>query len=497
MKKHCMNAIIAMILGVVTMTTAYAKKPLWTFSLPSPQSVTVSSVGNAVVTYTVTNHSSHSKKLVLVTSIPKHPEYPPTPGLSSAGCFLPATKGGVIGTCTLSVNIDGSQIPQGGIHSGPYLCESSSLQQCYQPSPGHELNITLNMALYTVTPSGDGHETISPSTPQTVTYGATQEFTVTANTGYTLSNIVGGSCPAGSWSGNTYTTGPITTSCSVSFSATLQSFTVSASGDAHVSVAPPSQSVNYGSTGMVTLTVDTGYTPSIASDSCGGSLSGNTYITGPVTANCSVSFASSSDFFAGTSCGVFDFIDISTTGSFLGRGDDSSYAVTLAVGHPIYLYGTAYSTLNMSTNGLISSSNNSALSNTALPTANITGNTLFVLWDDLNSSGSSPLGLYYQYFATCPRASIDEPGEGCHVFQWITQFFSPSGPPMFSLEALVYDQTGEVVYQYGPGNAQQGSSSTTGVQNTSGSSFVQLSFNTFGSVPPNSVRCLKHYDDSP
>lgn len=42
---------------------------------------------------------------------------------------------------------------------------------------------------------------------------------MTANSGYSLSTSVGGTCPAGSWSGSTYTTGAVTGSCSVSFAA--------------------------------------------------------------------------------------------------------------------------------------------------------------------------------------------------------------------------------------------------------------------------------------
>lgn len=72
---------------------------------------------------------------------------------------------------------------------------------------------------FTITPSGDDNETIAPSTPQTVTAGATQSFTVTANSGFTVSNSVGGTCPAGSWSASVYTTGAITASCTVTFSA--------------------------------------------------------------------------------------------------------------------------------------------------------------------------------------------------------------------------------------------------------------------------------------
>ncbi len=73
---------------------------------------------------------------------------------------------------------------------------------------------------YTVTASGDNRESITPNTPQTVAYQKPISFIVAANPGYTQSQTVGGTCPAGHWSGITYTTGSITTACSVSFSAT-------------------------------------------------------------------------------------------------------------------------------------------------------------------------------------------------------------------------------------------------------------------------------------
>ncbi len=71
----------------------------------------------------------------------------------------------------------------------------------------------------TVTAGGDGHETIFPSTPQTVPYGGTQQYTVISDPGYFVAGVVGGTCPAGSWSGNVYTTGVITADCHLSFNA--------------------------------------------------------------------------------------------------------------------------------------------------------------------------------------------------------------------------------------------------------------------------------------
>lgn len=48
---------------------------------------------------------------------------------------------------------------------------------------------------------------VSPNGSQPVASGETETFTVTAATGYVRSDTVGGSCPAGSWSGDSYTTG--------------------------------------------------------------------------------------------------------------------------------------------------------------------------------------------------------------------------------------------------------------------------------------------------
>ena len=200
-------------------------------------------------------------------------------------------------------------------------------------------------------------------------------------------------------------------------------------------------------------------------------------------------------YFAGTSCGAYDFIWIDTTGLRVGGADEASYAVNLG-SHPINLYGIVYSQLYMSTNGVISSVSNTTFENTALPTTVNFGNALFVYWDDLNSTRTTTFrtaGLYYQYFDTCPRLSADVPGEGCHVFQWNTYIFNTT--IFFNMEAIIYDQTGTVVYQYGSGNTQAGSSSTSGAQNASRSSYVQLQYNQAESVLPNSMRCLKYYND--
>jgi hypothetical protein len=84
---------------------------------------------------------------------------------------------------------------------------------------------TFVVPLYTVTPSTN-NVTVSPGTVS-VTANKTKSFTVTAYIGYTREDYVGGDCPAGSWSGDVYTTGVITRECSLSFTARYTSYLVS------------------------------------------------------------------------------------------------------------------------------------------------------------------------------------------------------------------------------------------------------------------------------
>ncbi len=79
---------------------------------------------------------------------------------------------------------------------------------------------------YIVTPSTRAGGFIDPGDAQTVVHGSTTTFTVTPQTGYSH-GTVGGTCPVGSFSGNTYTTGAITADCEVIFSFTQQTGSIS------------------------------------------------------------------------------------------------------------------------------------------------------------------------------------------------------------------------------------------------------------------------------
>ena len=59
---------------------------------------------------------------------------------------------------------------------------------------------------------------VASTDPLEVTYGSEADFTLTSDVGYAPLNDVTGDCPSGSWSAMTYTTGPVTAPCSLSFS---------------------------------------------------------------------------------------------------------------------------------------------------------------------------------------------------------------------------------------------------------------------------------------
>ena len=142
-------------------------------------------------------------------------------------------------------------------------------------------NFALNV--YTVTPSAGANGSISPNTPQPVSHGGTKSFTGTPDTGYHI-DVMGGTC-TGSLAGNTYTTAAVTGNCSVTASFAKNAYLVSTSvGAGGGSLTPSSQSVLYQDTAAFTATPDgTHYLGTVTG--CGGSLVGNTFTTGPVTAS--------------------------------------------------------------------------------------------------------------------------------------------------------------------------------------------------------------------
>jgi predicted extracellular nuclease len=142
---------------------------------------------------------------------------------------------------------------------------------------------------YVVTPITSGRGSASPAI-RTVSKNAPAAFTFTPDIGHHFASTSDNCGAGGSFDTATgvYTTGPVTTNCSVSVTFAVDTFTVNANAGSGGSVDPASRNVDYNATTTFTLTPDAGFVVASASG-CDGTLNGNVYTTGPITAACAVS----------------------------------------------------------------------------------------------------------------------------------------------------------------------------------------------------------------
>ncbi|MBY0544423.1 MAG: C1 family peptidase [Gammaproteobacteria bacterium] len=119
-------------------TASFAGQPVWTFAPTTVTSVVFPTNVTSSIVYIVSNQSSQSHTLVIK----------PIQGITQIGACVLAPKGQTGDSCTLNLSVTGSQLPASGISGGPILCQSNNngspnLSECYQPSPGDTLNITV------------------------------------------------------------------------------------------------------------------------------------------------------------------------------------------------------------------------------------------------------------------------------------------------------------------------------------------------------------------
>ncbi|WP_288985915.1 DUF1566 domain-containing protein [uncultured Pseudoalteromonas sp.] len=153
-----------------------------------------------------------------------------------------------------------------------------------------QVQASFSIDSYTVSASASEGGTVTPTT-QSVNHGSSAKIIITPNSGYNIDAVTGCS---GSLNGNTYTTSAITANCQVQASFSINNYTVTASAGEGGAVNPATQSVNHGSSAQITITPNEGYSIDTVTG-CNGTLSGNTYTTSAVTANCQVQASFSID----------------------------------------------------------------------------------------------------------------------------------------------------------------------------------------------------------
>ena len=143
-KRHFFrNTILTAFFSCLMLSSVQAAKPLWTMvpSSGSKPAQTVPENSTATVQYIVQNQSSKPKRLVIQ----------PMPGITQDTACQLAPKGQAGSSCTLSLTINGSALPEGGIHGGPNVCQanpngSPNPNQCYRPDATNILNISKGSA---------------------------------------------------------------------------------------------------------------------------------------------------------------------------------------------------------------------------------------------------------------------------------------------------------------------------------------------------------------
>ncbi len=183
--------------------------------------------------------------------------------------------------------------------------------------------------------------------------------------------------------------------------------------------------------------------------------------------------------YSATNVVAFSFHDISATGTRVLNGNDDSF-VSAAIGFTFNFYGTSYTTLNISSNGLISF----GAGNTTFTNSDFSGGiggtndlpTIAPFWDDLEFLSAGTDAVYYQ--------TEGAPGSRVMTVEWHQAKGFLNSPGAISFEARLFEGSGIMLFTYlntntGDGYAT-GASATVGIRNTGApgnGDFLQWSFN--------------------
>jgi hypothetical protein len=111
---------------------------------------------------------------------------------------------------------------------------------------------------YVITPTAGANGSITPNTPQTVNYGASQMFTIAPNTGYHVLDVSVDGTSVGVTT--TYTFANITADHTITAAFAINTYVITPTAGDNGSITPSTpQTVNYGASQMFTITANTGY----------------------------------------------------------------------------------------------------------------------------------------------------------------------------------------------------------------------------------------------
>lgn len=121
----------------------------------------------------------------------------------------------------------------------------------------HTIAATFSAYQYTIAATAGNGGTITPAGNTTVAYNGTQNYTITANTGYHVSDVVVDGASVGAV--NTYSFTNVTADHAIYAAFELNQYTVTVNAPAHGTITPGSMTVQYGATPSFVITPDFGY----------------------------------------------------------------------------------------------------------------------------------------------------------------------------------------------------------------------------------------------
>jgi len=111
---------------------------------------------------------------------------------------------------------------------------------------------------FVITPTAGANGTITPGTPQTVSYGSGQAFAIAANTGYVIADVGVDGVSQGAIASYTFTN--VTANHAITASFAVQTFVITPTAGANGTITPGTpQTVSYGASRTFSIAANAGY----------------------------------------------------------------------------------------------------------------------------------------------------------------------------------------------------------------------------------------------
>lgn len=161
---------------------------------------------------------------------------------------------------------------------------------------------------------------------------------------------------------------------------------------------------------------------------------------------------------------AYDWVDITSTGTMILPESDDEYVDGIPVGFFFNFYGTDYSQVSITNNGLtLASGGTWEYSNQPISSSG-PHNFIAPFWDDIVTWGSAG-AVYYQTMGEAPNRKF--------VVEWYDNQHYSSSPSGITFEAILYEGTNDIKFQYkdvdfGEAGYNNGESATVGIEGSDG-----------------------------